>query len=230
MGRKFKITRDCYDEGEYLYKKKFMTFEPGLTVLIGCNGCGKTSLMQQVKKQLKDDLKLPFVAYDNQMDGGSHAMSAAICFADYGFAAQSFCSSEGEKISLNLQKIAGQIGQMFRKNPDKNEFWILLDGVDSGMSIDAVEDLKRGLFDTIFEHYHDKDIYLLVTANAYEMARGERCFDVVNGRYVTIKSYERYRKAILASREYKNARITKAAESQHEEEAEESEEVPDEKA
>ena len=230
MGRKLKIVRDYHEAGEYLYKKKFMTFEPGLTVLIGCNGCGKTSLMQQIKNQLKNDLKLPFVAYDNQTDGGSHAMSAAICFADYGFAAQSFCSSEGEKIALNLQRIAGQIGQMLRNNPDKNEFWILLDGIDSGMSIDAVEDLKRGLFDTIFEHYHGKDIYLLVTANAYEMARGERCFDVVNGRYLTIKSYDRYRKAILASREYKDARIAAAAESQNEEEAEESGKMPDGKA
>lgn len=32
MGRKFKITRDCYDEGEYLYKKKFMTFDQKLAV------------------------------------------------------------------------------------------------------------------------------------------------------------------------------------------------------
>lgn len=119
---------------------------------------------------------------------------------------------------------------MFRNNPDKNEFWILLDGIDSGMSIDAVEDLKRGLFDTIFEHYHDKNIYLLVTANAYEMARGERCFDVINGRYLTIKSYDRYRKAILASREYKDARIAAAAESQNEEETEESGKMPDGKA
>ena len=85
--------------------------------------------------------------------------------------------------------------------------WLLLDGVDSGFSIDAIEDLKRGLFDTIFEMYPDKEIYIIVSANEYEMARGEMCFDVVNCRYVNIKSYDRYRKIVMKSREYKDARI-----------------------
>ena len=43
-------------------------------------------------------------------------------------------------------------------------------------------------------------------ANAYEMARGENCFDVVNGRYISIKSYEKYRSVVLKSRDKKNKR------------------------
>lgn len=83
------------------------------------------------------------------------------------------------------------------KTGDKTDAWLLLDGVDSGFSIDAIEDLKRGLFDTIFEMYPDKEIYIIVSANEYEMARGEMCFDVVNCRYVNIKSYDR---SVLSSK------------------------------
>ena len=49
-------------------------------------------------------------------------------------------------------------------------------------------------------------MYIVVSANAYEMARGENCFDVVNGRYVPIKSYEKYRSVVLKSRDKKNKR------------------------
>lgn len=132
-------------------------------------------------------------------------------------------SSEGEKIALNMQKLSMKIGSLMKKYPDEKEFWIFLDGVDSGFSVDAIEDLKRGLFDTIFGCYPDKDIYIIASANEYEMARGEKCFDTVNCRYVNIKSYERYRSLVLKSREYKDERIKKAvkrAESQKEKAAE----------
>ena len=106
-------------------------------------------------------------------------MQEAMFYGDMSFVAASVMSSEGEKIALNMQKAAAKIGSLMEKSPDINEFWLLLDGVDSGFSIDAIEDLKRGLFDTIFEMYPDKEIYIIVSANEYEMARGEMCFDVV---------------------------------------------------
>ena len=41
LSRRFKIERDCYEDENYLYKKGHVTFQPGLTVLVGCNGCGE---------------------------------------------------------------------------------------------------------------------------------------------------------------------------------------------
>lgn len=57
MSRRFKIERDCYEDENYLYKKGHVTFQPGLTVLVGCNGCGKTTLMKQLENILKKDRK-----------------------------------------------------------------------------------------------------------------------------------------------------------------------------
>lgn len=221
MSRKFKIVRDYYEKGEFLYQKKHIEFEPGLTILIGCNGCGKTTLMRQVRLHVEKELKNPCVIkFDNFADGGHNSVQQSLFYENYSRAAQQLYSSEGEKIAIDMQMIAGKIGNMMRKYPDEKEFWIFLDGIDSGFSIDAIEDLKRGLFDTIFSTYPDKDIYILVAANEYEMARGEKCFDVVGCRYVGIKSYERYRNLVLKSREYKDARIEAAEKKAEKDEAE----------
>ena len=152
-------------------------------------------------------------------------MQEAKFYGEMSFVAASVMSSEGYKLALNMQKAAARIGSLMEISPDINEFWLLLDGVDSGFSIDAIEDLKRGLFATSFEVYPDKEIYIIVSANEYEMARGEMCFDVVNCRYVNIKSYDRYRKIVMKSREYKAARIEAAVKRN---EAKEEAEAPDE--
>lgn len=133
-------------------------------------------------------------------------MNKALFIGDMQFVGSAMSSSEGESVSLNLMMTARKISAMFTHNPDADEYWILLDAADSGLSIDGVEDLKCGLFNSIFEKYSDKTIYIIVSANEYEMARGEHCFDVVNCKYVNIKSYDRYRSIVMRSRQYKDKR------------------------
>lgn len=180
-----------------------MEFEPGVTVLIGCNGIGKTTLMKQLYKQVQKE-NIPCVMFDNLRDGGSNARNKAGFYGDFTFLATSMCSSEGENIALNMGNFSKMIGSMFRQNPNDSEYWIFADAVDSGFSIDNIVDLKEGLFDLILDYHKNKEVYIIVTANAYEMARGEQCFDVVQGKYVPIKSYEKYRSVILKSKEMKN--------------------------
>lgn len=204
MSRRIKIIQDYY-EGTKLYKKRSVEFQPGLTVLVGCNGAGKTTLLKQIKSGLKKE-NIPFLDFDNLHDGGSNSRSRAAFYGDLTFVAQGMYSSEGENIVLNMQRFAGSIGKFLRDNTDKDEVWILLDAIDSGLSIDAVEDLKEGLFKTIFSYFSDKEIYIICSANEYELARGEMCFDVVNCKYVPIKSYEKFRSVILKSRKIKDER------------------------
>ena len=51
-----------------------------------------------------------------------------------------------------------------------------------------------------------EDTVIVVSANEYEMARGENCFDVYNGKYIKFKDYEEYRQFILDSKEIKEKR------------------------
>lgn len=208
MGRKFKIDNDAYGEGIKMYNKATIELVPGVTVLVGCNGAGKSTLLKQLYGIVQKE-NIPCVMFDNLKDGGSNARSKAGFYGDITFLATSMCSSEGENIALNMGNFAKMIRSMFRNNPNDNEYWIFADAVDSGFSIDNVVELKDELFKLILDIHKDKEVYIVITANAYEMARGEQCFDVINGKYVSIKSYEKYRSVILKSRDKKDARYKK---------------------
>jgi len=219
MSRKFSLIKDPHVEGENVFKKDCITIKDGVTVLVGCNGIGKTSLIKEIKRELKKE-EIPFVLFDNLNDGGSNARSASCFRGDFSFLAESMCSSEGENIVLNIMHIAKNLKRFIETGISKdflpenekvvnNERWILFDAVDSGLSIDNIIDLKEGLFKTILENSYRKDIYIIVSANEYEMANGEKCFDVYNGEYINFDNYEEYRKMIIESRDIKDKRNNK---------------------
>lgn len=205
MVRKFKIDNDAYGEGIKMYNKATIEIVSGVTVLVGCNGAGKSTLLKQLYRMVQKE-NIPCVMFDNLKDGGDRArMNAEFC-GDMTFLGTSLCSSEGENIRLNMQRFSDMIIKMFKNNPQDQEYWIFADAVDSGFSIDNIVELKENLFEEILDIHKKKDVYIVVSANAYEMARGENCFDVVNGRYIPIKSYEKYRSVVLRSRDKKNKR------------------------
>lgn len=207
----FELIRDFYDE-EILYKKKKITLKPGITILVGCNGVGKTTLLRQIKKQLEKENE-NIISFDNLRDGGSKARDKYAFYGQMEKVATSMCSSEGENIVLNLGTFANEIGRFVRnfKN-DNNDIWILCDAIDSGLSVDNIIDVKEYLFKTIIDDNKTKNVYIVVSANEYELARGEKCFDVYNGKYIKFKDYEEYRTFILKSKEEKNIRIDKGIE------------------
>lgn len=234
MSRKFQLERDYYDEGFNLYKKKTIEIKPGVTVLVGCNGIGKTTLLHQMKYKLKKE-NIPYVLFDNLKDGGSNSISNAIFMGNIEFGATAMVSSEGENIVMNMGNLATRLGKFVKDGEDPNEMkykklaktirecngetiedieipkerWILLDAVDSGLSVDNIVDLKEQLFKTILEYNYGNEIYIIISANEYEMARGEQCFDVYNGKYSTFRDYEEYRNFVLQSRKWKNQRSEK---------------------
>ena len=205
--RTFKIDRDPNECGN-LYYRKSVTFEPGLTVLIGCNGCGKTSLLNQIQYKLNKE-NIPYVFYDNLKDGGENARSKAGFYGDFSFLATAVQSSEGENIVMNLCNIGNQMGALVRKNPNAKELWFLFDAVDSGLSIDNIIDLKEGLFEAAIKYNPDKEIYIIASANEYELCHGAKCFDTYLCKYINIRSYKQYKNFILRSRKRKDKREKK---------------------
>jgi hypothetical protein len=115
-------------------------------------------------------------------------------------------SSEGENILMNMGQFAKKLGTFIRNNSDASELWVFLDAVDSGFSIDNIIDLKQFLRETVLDSTRDKDVYIVIAANAYEFAMNESCFDVQSGLYVRFCDYEDYRNFVLESRAKKDAR------------------------
>ena len=221
--------RDPYDEGFSTCRLKQITIKPGLTVLVGCNGAGKSTLLHNIKSELEKE-NIPCHLFDNLHDGGANAKSKAALDDDWAFVATSTAASEGENINMNIGNLAkklkkfmvtGRISDRFTrlldafskasgdecKTPETKERWLLLDAIDSGFSIDNVIETKD-FFRMVIKDYQDNGykLYIVASANEYELANGEECFDVMNGKYVRFKDYDDFKKFILRSREKKDKR------------------------
>ena len=226
MGRKITIWKDPYDSGFDISSRRNVEINEGVTVLIGCNGLGKSTMLKIIEEMLKKD-KIDFLSYDNLKDGGSsNNMSEALSNNNIELIASLVSSSEGENISTNLgNKLIYHVKRYMRtgkNNTKKNRFsnifskdeeektitnerWILLDAVDSGYSIDNIITLKN-LFKLMLEDAEKQNVklYIVVSANSYELANGMPCFDLAKGKYVEVNSYDEYKKIILNSRDYKD--------------------------
>lgn len=207
MTHKFKIERDYYDTGEKIYNKSSVEIKEGLTVLCGCNGCGKTTLLHQIERILRKE-KIPVVTFDNLRDGGDRSIESSLDIGgDMDFVFQASHSSEGENIYLNIGKFARKMKVFVKKYKSEKEIFFLMDAIDSGLSIDHVIDFKK-FFNVVIEDCRSKGIspYIIVSANEYELARKSPCLDTLNLKYVNFPTYESYRDYIIRTRKAKNKR------------------------
>lgn len=245
-----KTWRDPYDAGFNTITPKEITLEPGLTVLVGCNGAGKTTLLMNIKEHCKA-VKVPCHMYNNLRDGGDSHIGSMLAGCgelpsdDLGMAISIWTASEGEAIKLNLGRQSTLYKEFLHTGNFKNRSYrfsrlfsddkedklqetnirvLLFDATDSGLSIDNVCDIKR-LFKLIRADAKEKglELYLIISANEYELCRGEQCFDVNRGIYLTFNDYEDYRKFILKSRERKENRIARQIKWREKQEAKEKE-------
>lgn len=207
MSQRFRITRNYYCENENIYDKSSVTISSGLTILIGCNGAGKSTMLRQMRDQCEKN-KLPLLFYDGYQSGGKESISLAGYLGNYDFVARGAMSSEGERINNDIVELAKKIGATVRSASGSDKVFILIDGIDSGLSIDYVLELKKDLFNLIIKDCENSgmEAYIVVSANEYEMARGEQCLDVSSCEYVKVNSYDDYRRIIIETRKKKNKR------------------------
>lgn len=208
MSRRFYLRKDYYDMSVDLFPKQNITIKPGITVLVGCNGTGKSTLLRCINQKLQEK-KIPVICFDNLRDGGSNARQLAMEMGNMRFLANSAMSSEGENIAMHMTRIADKVGIFLNNNPDEPELWLLFDAIDSGFSVDNIIEIKEYFFKAALALGEGKDIYIVVSANEYELARDEQCFDVYNGKYIKFNDYEDYRNFIIQSRSHKDKRVVK---------------------
>lgn len=219
-----KTWRDPYGMGWNTTKRKEIEFKPGVTVLVGCNGIGKSTLLQNIKSQLKEE-GIPYYYFDNMRDGGDHSIAEMALQEKYDVVADMFSCSEGENISNNIGIMASKLREFIisgdngyknpfdrifsikRKEITTKERWVLLDAIDSGFSIDNVIELKK-FFELVLNDAQKMahEVYIVISANEYELAAEMNCLDVAEGTYVTFGGYDDFRKFIIKSREKKDNR------------------------
>lgn len=231
-----KTWRDPYEEGFSPTKPTKIEFNDGITVLVGCNGTGKSTLLKNIKAEMNTQ-NIPCYLYDNCNDGGANAVHNAFmqCTGGFGGFEQALLltsSSEGEAIKINMNSLCNLYMGFLKDGfmaTEKNCFSrvlseksfeittnkrvLLFDAIDSGLSVDGVIEIKN-LFEQLLNKASEinVELYIIISANEYELARQSECFDVNTGKYIYFKTYESYRKFIIKSRIRKEKRIDKQIE------------------
>lgn len=208
---KIPLVRKYYDDNIF-FRKASVEFEPGVTIIVGCNGYGKSTMLQTITSQCRKE-KIPYIEFESIEDRRNERNKTTLN-GDMAYLAMAFVSSEGEEIGMSLGKFAGRLGNFVRNHSDAKTLVVTMDALDSGYSIDNVVEAKELLFNTVLKDCKSKNIelYIFVTANAYELASGERCFDPIKGEYIRFDSYEQYRKYVLDTRKAKDRRYRKKGE------------------
>lgn len=202
----YKVYRDPYD-CEILFTGKLeREISPGLTILAGCNGSGKTTTLLSIKDAYGKDPNYKVFHWDGLSDKGV-AKKRALDMQRIDVLSSLAFSSEGEEINTNIGLLASSIGNFIRKSTDKDVI-ILLDGLDSGLSIDNITEVKDFFKELLIPDIEKSGhhCYIIASANEYELARGERCIDARSGKEIAFSDYEYYRKYILESRKKKDKR------------------------
>lgn len=205
---RYKLHKDPYDTDETLFTGKLTReIKPGLSILVGCNGSGKTTTLHSIRDAYGRNPAYKIFHWDGLRDK-SFSKQRSLDLQNYEVLASLAFSSEGEEISTNIGLLASAVGNFVRRNADKDVI-VLLDGLDSGLSIDNIVEVKDFFKDLLIPDIEKSghSCYIIASANEYELAREETCIDARSGKEMTFNSYEEYRKYILDSRKKKDARV-----------------------
>ena len=186
-----------------LYKRYTLELTPGYTTLIGPNGSGKTTLLGQIRDWAQNKKHIVFVEYSDLRDGRGVASNRYGFRGDTDRLVRSIIASEGQNVIDNFGYFSGTIGRALREAGPKDTILVAIDGIDSGLSIDAAEELKRFIDFMCRDAARNGDrMYLVAAINQYAML-GENNINVRTGTRRTFSSYEAYRTFLLT---HKSAR------------------------
>lgn len=179
---------DVYD----LHKGFNLTLKPGFTALVGPNGAGKTTLLSQIKTYA-DQNNIPVWQYSNRREGRLMTDAAALKNR-LDFVASSLTSSEGEQVAIHFGESIKDLRKFIREA--SSPVFVLLDAIDSGASIDRAKEL-RDFFHLVIKTETDREVYIIMAVNHFELARSTDCVHARTGEHITFHDYETYAGFIL---------------------------------
>ena len=169
------ITRDPYYEEEYLFENDHLTLTDQVTVFVGPNGYGKTTLVNMLKEALERDgavsfsnnphtrsiarafelvkadesaknrASIGFISYDSHADDHTNSISASLVNNNMRQLLLRRESSEGENNLISLGDLFDNAQAVAKEHPDLEHLIIFVDGIDSGLSVDKIDFIVRNL-------------------------------------------------------------------------------------
>lgn len=220
---KIKVDKNPYDRE--LFTNDTLVLEPNtISCLVGCNGTGKTTVVEYIKKHLEklhaeEFEETPYSGLGKAMeaalgrerpknkdnlyfvDFSKHTKIAADETASFLLDAAVSFSSTGEGISYRLGQMLKILGKSINKIKNQNaSVFIFFDDCDAGTSLDKIIEIKD-VFNLIVDHCKAMNVtyYILLTANSFEMCRDLDCISVHDFKHLKFTDYEEYKRFVLES-------------------------------
>ena len=197
--------RRFYFENNYNDSEtKYAAFHPNiLTIVIGCNGYGKTSFLRGLENHLGRK-HVECISWSDSRDGRTNGMSQFLWSDDIdGLSSMAF-HSEGQAMLASFgRKCVQLIGHKVRHREGLKELFVLVDQIDSGLDVHMINEVKK-TFKIIIEDMKKRgiDAYIVMSANSYTLVKGEYCIDPVTRRPIIFNNYDEYANYIESM--YKN--------------------------
>ena len=188
---------------------------PGITMLIGPNGSGKTTVLSQLrslfstqndlvkkwnKLEINDSIRDLYSSYlyDNVYEE-TFTKSTWGATEHIDRVAKTFENSEGQNMYDYLYYKINEIGQAVTKAIKNNRkgIFLLFDGLDSGLSLDVINIIRKSVLEFIIETEKKRsnlEVYIICSANSYEFCNNYDCIDVTNQKHITFTNYTDYEK------------------------------------
>ncbi len=188
---------------------------PGITMLIGPNGSGKTTALSQIRSlfstendlvkkwntiEINDSIRNLYSSYlyDNVYEE-TFTKSTWGATDHLDRVAQTFENSEGQNMYDYLYYKINEIGQAVTKaiKNNKKGIFLLFDGLDSGLSLDVINTIRKIVLEFIIETEKKRsnlEVYIICSANSYEFCNNYDCIDVTNQKHITFTNYTDYEK------------------------------------
>lgn len=221
-----KLIKDPYYEGEKMFHKNSFVLEPNtVTCLVGCNGSGKSTVVDQIIRSAKAEQVETDTVYVDLRDalrsisGGKEKKAecyyflfnkrteTASKFEDHIFNKIGETSvSTGEHIVNRYSNSLPILGSWIRSHNNEKLF-IIFDDCDAGTSIDMIDEIKS-VFQLIINDCvkYDIEYYIILTANSFELAKDFDCLSVIDFKYRHFKTYQSFKTFVLKTREAVNKR------------------------
>lgn len=191
---------------------------PGITMLIGPNGSGKTTVLSQLrslfstqndlvkkwnKLEINDSIRDLYSSYlyDNVYEE-TFTKSTWGATEHIDRVAKTFENSEGQNMYDYLYYKINEIGQAVTKAIKNNRkgIFLLFDGLDSGLSLDVINIIRKSVLEFIIETEKKRsnlEVYIICSANSYEFCNNYDCIDVTNQKHIVFTNYEDYSKYFI---------------------------------
>lgn len=204
------IDKYPYYEDQKMYDTEEIILKPGINSLVGCNGSGKTTFIDEMLQSELKKKQIDYHLYNDRRQGGTGLAEKRMLYDDISGFARMMTASEGERLVEGLADQLDKLRGFFHRNQGKN-FVLIFDAIDSGMSVDEIIEIRDLFLDLVIpdaKQSFDCELYIVVAANNFEWCNSSKInnIDIITGKNLGEMTYDQYVKQIIDSREYKNTR------------------------